>query len=76
MMDTRQRFRQELTERQDKVFRDLERQEASLNRVLRDEVVGDVMKLFPRVFFASPDAEYLAEYFYKAQSNVKRFCLV
>jgi hypothetical protein len=47
MMDTRQRFRQELTEKLDKVFRDLERQEASLNGVLRDEVVGDVMKLFP-----------------------------
>lgn len=47
MMDTRQRFRQELTEKQHKVFRDLERQEASLNRALRDEVVGDVMKHFP-----------------------------
>lgn len=76
MMDTRQRFRQELTEKQHKVFRDLERQEASLNRALRDEVVGDVMKHFPWVFFASPDAEYLVEYIYKAQLDVKRFCLV
>lgn len=45
--DTRQRFRQELTEKQDKVFRELERKEASLSRALRDEVVGDVLKLFP-----------------------------
>jgi hypothetical protein len=45
-----------------------------LNHALRDEVVGDVMKLFPWVFFASPDAGHLVENLYKAQSNVMRFC--
>jgi hypothetical protein len=47
MMGTRKRFHQDLSERQDKVFRDLRCQEASLKRALRDEIVGDVMKLFP-----------------------------
>ena len=45
--DTRERFRQELSERRDKVSRDLHRQGASLKCALRDEIVGDVMKLFP-----------------------------
>jgi hypothetical protein len=45
--DSREKFRQELSVRQDKVFRDLDRQEVPLTRALRDEVVGDVMGLFP-----------------------------
>jgi hypothetical protein len=45
--NTRERFRQELIERHNKACEDLLRQEASLQRTLRDAVVEDVIKLFP-----------------------------
>lgn len=44
---TRERFRQGLSERQNKAYEDIRRQEASLRRALRDAVVEDVMKIFP-----------------------------
>ena len=46
----RERFEKDLTERQNKACEDLLSQEASLQRVLRDEVTEDVMKRFPCVF--------------------------
>jgi hypothetical protein len=44
---TREKFRQGLVDEQNKACDDLRRQEASLQRTLRDAVVEDVMKLFP-----------------------------
>jgi hypothetical protein len=49
VMNTHEKFRQELTERQDKACEDTLREEASLQCALRDAVVEDVMKLFPWV---------------------------
>jgi hypothetical protein len=45
--DTREKYGQELIERQNKACDDLHSQGASLRRSLRDAVVEDVMKLFP-----------------------------
>jgi F0F1-type ATP synthase membrane subunit b/b' len=47
MQNVREKFREELAERQNTACRDLSREEPSLQRALRDAVVEDVMKLFP-----------------------------
>jgi hypothetical protein len=47
MKNTRERFQNDLTERQSKTCEDLVRQEALLQRALRDAVVEDVVKRFP-----------------------------
>lgn len=52
--DVRRSFREEMIKRQDKVCKELNGQEFSLRRVLRDAVVDDVTKLFPCVFFRHP----------------------
>ena len=50
-IDTRNSFHQELAKRQDQVRREVCRQEPSLRLALRDEVVNDVIKVFPCVMF-------------------------
>jgi len=58
-MDARRSFRDEMTTRQNKVCQELNGQEPSLRRALRDAVVGDVTKLFPWVFIrSSPSTVY------------------
>jgi len=47
MTDARRYFREEMTKRRDKVCQELNDQEFSLRRALRDAVVDDVTKLFP-----------------------------
>jgi hypothetical protein len=47
MKNARERLQKDLTERQNKVCDDLARQEASLQCILRDAVVEDVMERFP-----------------------------
>jgi hypothetical protein len=47
MTNTRNSSLQELAERQDRVCREICRQEASLRLALRDEVVDEVIKKFP-----------------------------
>jgi hypothetical protein len=47
MTNTRGYFIDEMTEREYKVRQELNDQEDSLRRVLRDAVVNDVTKLFP-----------------------------
>jgi hypothetical protein len=44
-------FKQELARRKDVALRDIARKEDSLRRVLREAVVGDVMKHFPYELF-------------------------
>lgn len=58
--DTDKFFREEMIKRQDKVCQELNGQELSLRRTLRDAVVDDVMKLFPYVFIRSdaPQVQY------------------
>jgi hypothetical protein len=51
MRDTRNFFREELKERQEKLRQQLNGQEDPLRRALRDAVVNDVIKLFPCVLF-------------------------
>jgi hypothetical protein len=48
---TRDSFRQELSKKQDQVRREVNRQEFSLRFTLRDEVVNDVIRIFPCVIF-------------------------
>lgn len=48
---TRNSFRQELARREDQVRREVCRQETSLRLALRDELVNDVIKMFPCVIF-------------------------
>lgn len=49
-MNAHESFGQELAKRQDQVQTEVNNQEVSLRLALRDEVVGDVMKVFPCVF--------------------------
>ena len=49
----RRSFREEITKRQDEVCQELNGQESSLRRALREAVVDDVTKLFPCVFILS-----------------------
>src|SRR5260221_355943 len=49
-MNSRRSFREEMEKRQEKICQELNGQESSLRRALRDEVVDDVTKLFPCVF--------------------------
>ena len=50
MKNTRERFEKDFKERKNRACEDLARQEASLQRALRDAVVEDVVKRFPCVF--------------------------
>lgn len=47
MKNTSERFREDLTKRQNKACEDLGHKEASLQHALRDVVVKDVIKRFP-----------------------------
>jgi len=47
MQNTREQFRQEMTERQEKPCQGTNDQETPLGRDLREMVVDDVIKIFP-----------------------------
>jgi F0F1-type ATP synthase membrane subunit b/b' len=47
MRNTREQFRQELTESQEKACQGINDQETSLRRRLREMVVDDAIKIFP-----------------------------